>query len=84
MEMAANPYAQPARYTDAPLMAGYISEENLEKIPNTPAVGLSVYGKGLTIVLNDNPNFRGYWYGTNRLFLNAIFFGNAIDKESAR
>lgn len=84
MELAANPYAQPARYTDTPLMAGYISEENLEKIPNTPAVGLSVYGKGLTIVLNDNPNFRGYWYGTNRLFLNAIFFGNTIDKESAR
>lgn len=84
MELAKNPYAQPAHYTDAPLMAGYISEENLEKIPSTPAVGLSVYGKGMTIVLNDNPNFRGYWYGTNRLFLNALFFGGIVDWSSAK
>ena len=27
----------------------------------------------------DNPNFRGAWYGTNRLFLNAIFLGDKID-----
>ena len=30
----------------------------------------------------DNPNFRAFWYGTNRLFANAIFFGNTINKAS--
>ena len=23
----------------------------------------------------DNPNFRAFWYGTDRLFTNAVFFG---------
>jgi len=31
------------------------------------------------ISLSDNPNFRAFWYGTNKLFLNAIFFGHTID-----
>jgi len=32
----------------------------------------------------DNPNFRGSWYGTNRLFLNALFLGNHISVPKAR
>ncbi|MEO9804845.1 MAG: M14 metallopeptidase family protein [Reichenbachiella sp.] len=84
MELAKNPYSQPIHYTASPLLAGYISDENLEKIPNTPAVGLSAFGKGLIISMTDNPNFRGYWYGTNRLFLNALFFGGIIELGSAR
>ena len=27
----------------------------------------------------DNPNFRGYWYGTNKLFLNALFFSTVFE-----
>ena len=30
------------------------------------------------LFFSDNPNFRGAWYGTNRLFLNAIFLGDRI------
>jgi hypothetical protein len=26
----------------------------------------------------DNPNFRGFWHGTSRLFTNALFFGSLI------
>ena len=33
-------------------------------------------------VFADNPNFRGTWYGTNKLFLNAIFLGNNISVPS--
>jgi hypothetical protein len=33
-------------------------------------------GGGSVILMFDNPNFRGYWYGTNRLFLNALFYGS--------
>lgn len=84
MELAKNPYAQPAHYTSNPLMAGYISEENLKLIPDSPAIGLSAYGKGMIISFNDNPNFRAYWYGTQRLFLNALFFGRIIEAGSAR
>ncbi|SMD37874.1 Zinc carboxypeptidase [Reichenbachiella faecimaris] len=84
MELAKNPYAQPAHYTANPLLAGYVSEENLKHIPNTPAVGLSAFGKGMIISIQDNPNFRAYWYGTNRLFLNALFFSGMIEAGSAR
>jgi hypothetical protein len=31
----------------------------------------------------DNPNFRAIWYGTNKLFLNAIFFGQVIEGGTA-
>jgi hypothetical protein len=27
----------------------------------------------------DEPNFRGTWYGTNKLFLNALFYGSLIN-----
>jgi len=32
-------------------------------------------GKGKVIVFTDNTNFRAFWYGTNKLLMNAIFFG---------
>ena len=39
---------------------------------------MSKVGKGIAVMFADNPNFRGAWYGTNRLFLNAIFLGDRI------
>jgi hypothetical protein len=35
------------------------------------------------VLFADNPNFRGYWHGTSRLFLNAVFFGNLLTVPSA-
>jgi hypothetical protein len=35
-------------------------------------------GRGKVINMADNTNFRAFWYGTNKLFANAIFFGNII------
>ena len=84
MELIKNPYAQPIHYISNPLLAGYISKENLSQIPDSPAIGISAFGKGLVISFNDNPNFRAYWYGTNRLFLNALFFGGIIEAGFAR
>ncbi|EJF10172.1 hypothetical protein [Pontibacter sp. BAB1700] len=34
--------------------------------------------------MTDNPNFRAFWFGTNKLFLNSIFFGQIISGGSAR
>lgn len=31
------------------------------------------------IQFTDIPNSRSYWYGTNKLFLNALFFSKAFD-----
>jgi hypothetical protein len=29
--------------------------------------------------MTENPNFRAFWFGTNRLLLNAVFFGGIIE-----
>jgi len=78
-----NVYSNPVVYTDSPLASGYISDENLEKLKNTAAVIISRYGSGKVIAMTDNPNFRAFWYGTNKLFANAIFFGNTISGSTA-
>ncbi|MFW6157344.1 MAG: zinc carboxypeptidase, partial [Balneolaceae bacterium] len=83
MKKADNAYATPLRYTDDPLASGYISEENMEKIKGTASVVVSNLGSGKVITMTDNPNFRAFWYGTTRLFMNAVFFGDTISGMSA-
>ncbi len=76
-------YANPVRYTSKPLLSGYISKPNLEALENTAAVQVSALGQGRIITFSDNPNFRAFWYGTNKLFMNSIFFGPVISSRSA-
>lgn len=83
MKKAENPYATPLYYTDEPLASGYISDENMEKLKGTAAIVVSGLGGGKVITMTDNPNFRAFWYGTNKLFMNAIFFGQTISGGSA-
>jgi len=77
-----NPYATPLKYTASPLVSGYISKPNLKRISNSAAVVISNTGRGRVILFADNPFFRGYWYGTSRVFLNAVFFGSLINAPS--
>ncbi|ALO47470.1 M14 metallopeptidase family protein [Pseudohongiella spirulinae] len=84
MAVADNPYATPLIYSDDPLAAGYISAENLEKIAGTAAIVVSRQGSGRVIAMTDNPNFRAFWYGTTRLFMNAVFFGHTISAATAQ
>ena len=63
---------------DDPYLSGYISAENRERLRGSPSVLTDGFGRGTVILFVDNTNFRGYWRGTNRLFLNALFFGNLI------
>jgi hypothetical protein len=74
-----NPYSTVAQLTDDPHLSGYISASNLERLRGSPSVIADGLGRGTVVLLIDNPNFRGYWLGTNRLFLNALFFGRYVD-----
>ncbi len=78
MERNKNAYANPLMYTGSPLISGYISSINIKKLANTAAVQIDKAGRGTVITFTDNPNFRAFWYGTNRMFLNAIFFGREV------
>ncbi|PSL07472.1 M14 metallopeptidase family protein [Cecembia rubra] len=73
-----NKYQTPVRYTADPLLGGYISKANLEKIKQSASVIVSQVGQGRVIHFIDNPNFRGTWFGTNKLFLNALFFADKM------
>lgn len=75
-----NPWGAVIQYTDAPLHSGYASADNVEALAGTPALLAERWGAGSVILFADNPNFRGYWYGTNKLFLNALFFGTAFER----
>jgi hypothetical protein len=78
------PYACPVRYTADPLLSGYVPEKKYDDLRLAPVVIVSGHGSGRLISFIDNPNFRGFWYGTNKLFLNAIFFGPTISSYSTR
>lgn len=75
---AKSPYETPAVYTARPLQAGFVSEANQKAIANTAAVVALPAGRGAVVAMPDDPNFRGFWYGGNRVFFNAVFHGRAI------
>jgi hypothetical protein len=82
VETAQNPYATPAVFTENPLLAGYMHESQKELVSGAAAVVVGGIGSGRIICFSGNPNFRGFWYGTNRLFANAVFFGNLISGQA--
>jgi hypothetical protein len=71
-------YNNPIQYTDTPLLSGYISEENLEHLKSSVPFQTARMGSGRVIAFTDNTNFRAFWYGTNKLLMNAIFFSNMM------
>jgi hypothetical protein len=71
-----------AQYTASPLIGGYIHKTDIKRVANSAAVLFNVEGQGKIIMFADNPNFRGTWYGTNKMFLNALFFGSLISMPS--
>ena len=74
-----NAYATVAKYADNPHIDGFITKRNLEKfLKPSASLIVSPLGSGRVVLFADNPNFRGSWYGTNRLFLNALFLGQKI------
>jgi Zinc carboxypeptidase len=84
MEKSKNPYATPFYYGAKPLQSGWVSQENYGAIKNSAAVLVSTVGSGRVISIADNPNFRAFWLGGAKLFMNAIFFGRIIDAASGR
>lgn len=77
LPLSDNPYCNPAVYdAEAPHLAGYCSDENVIKVKESGAVVVKPLGRGRVIMIADNPNFRAFWHGPSRMFLNSIFFGH--------
>ena len=73
-----NPYARPGQYAEQPLIAGYLSNDVQDKLKSTPALTADRFGQGLVVRIADDYLFRGYWAGTERIFANALFYGQLI------
>jgi hypothetical protein len=71
-------FNNPIQYTNSPLLSGYISKFNLKKLQSSVPFQVQGMGKGKVLVFTDNTNFRAFWYGTNKLLMNAIFFGDKM------
>lgn len=84
LEPSANPYANPLVYTADPLASGYLHPSNLPGVKESAVIRVSGQGRGRIIGFADNMNFRAFWFGTNKLFMNAIFFGQVIDGGTTR
>ena len=77
-EPASRPGVNVGAYSQSPLLSGYVSEERLEQAPGSAAILATRSGRGSIVAFMDNPNFRAFWYGTSRLFMNAVFFGDTF------
>jgi hypothetical protein len=67
-----------ARFHDDPAtlkLDGYMLSADREMLAGRPFAIVQPVGRGRVIFLADDPTFRGYWYGLNQLFLNALLFG---------
>lgn len=84
MEKSKNPYANPLVFTANPLLSGYISKENYAKIKDASVIGVSSLGQGRAIAFTDNLCFRAFWFGSNKMLMNAIYYGPFISGASSR
>lgn len=84
LEPSANTFANPVVYTSDPLLSGYVSKPNYGRIRGGSVAGVAMMGRGRIIGFTENLALRAFWFGTNKLLMNAIFYGAIIDAGSAR
>ncbi len=84
LQKGAGAYSNPLTYGSNPLLSGYISKPNYTKLKNSSCLGISVLGRGRVIGFTENLSFRAFWYGTNKMMMNAIFYGPLVSSEAGR
>lgn len=75
---AAIPSGTVSKYTDNPLLNGYVAPEELSNLKGSASILINNQGRGKIILFAENPLFRGIWDATSRTFVNALVFGNTI------
>jgi hypothetical protein len=73
-----NPYSNVAQYLQDPLVGGYVHPTTMKKLRGSASILVGSEGAGRVVMFADEPNFRGTWYSTNKLFLNALFYGSLM------
>jgi hypothetical protein len=47
-------------------------------------MGTAAMGSGRVIGFTENMAFRAFWFGTNKILMNAIFLGPMISPQASR
>lgn len=84
MEKAKGAYANPLVFGANPLISGYVSKPNYDKLKNTSIIGVSSVGRGKVIGFTEGMTFRAFWYGTAKMMMNAIYYGGSLNNEANR
>jgi len=77
-----NLYDTPLQVTDQVRAAGFVSDHWHKKLQSAPLVIAERNGEGSLIKFGFNPNFRAFWYGTQRWIINAIFMADLIRRTN--
>ena len=80
MARATNPYSTPIIYTKSPLLSGYMSDENRTLVSESASLIVTEKGDGAIVMALDRVAFRAFWWGPQRLLVNAIFFGELLEE----
>ena len=75
-----NPWATLIEIPEKALLSGFASSENQEALAGKAMAIAERRGRGSVILFADNPNFRAYFFGTNKLFTNSLFFSLAFNR----
>jgi len=80
MTRSDNPYSTPILYSQTPLLSGYMSEENQTLAAGSASLVVDARGQGAVVQALDAVTFRAFWWGTQKLLLNALFFGALLEE----
>ena len=75
-----NPWATLIEIPENALLSGFASSENQVALAGKAMAIAERRGRGSVILFADNPNFRAYFFGTNKLFTNSLFFSLAFNR----
>jgi len=63
---------------ETPVLSGYASPQTRERLAGAALLKAGRLGGGRVVLMDFNPAFRAFWYGTDGLLLNALYFGSTF------
>lgn len=82
LKPAGQDFVTVAKYRSGKQLAGFVAPELVGQISESPGLLAQNLGKGRVVAMVDNPVFRGYFTGSSRILVNALYFGKAFDSGS--
>lgn len=80
LEPSKNPYVTTLKAPKNALAAGYLSEQMKNLVNDSSLLIAEKHGKGNLIKFAFNPNFRGFWKGTQKWLINSVYLSSLIQK----